>query len=174
MVYTIKEHRLNFAVWAAYRAAQAGSSKAKGYEFSDALKNCGVIDFIDTFSGNQITHDEFDQLHSEWCNSIINVLKNNHKKLISYGIAAKLLNCFFKTYYILAGNEEEILAKVVHMPIDSVLLKRIDEKKKTVFDKEYKWQKLDETRYFELIAKLKAISNSDEPLWKMERYWVIK
>jgi hypothetical protein len=171
MTFTVRDYRLGYAVWAAYRAAQAGSSKAKGKEFSAALMGCGVVSYIDDYDGAEISAELYKEKHDEWCAAIIKYIKDNFKKEITYGIAAKLLGIFVKGYFILAGNEEQPLSKVAHPPIDSFLLKGVDKEKRTKLDKEYKWQKLDKDKYYELLAKLKGHLGENEELWKIEKYW---
>ena len=173
MSKTLKNYRREYTIWAAYRAAQAGSSKAKGIEFSSALKACGVIDYIDKYDKRDITQNEFNKLHSKWCNYIITYIKNEYSKSISYGIAAKLLGVFLKGYFILANNETTSLAKAIHPAIDSFLLKEIDEVKDTKLSKRYKWQKLEENDYYSLLNELCAFLDKDEPLWYLEKYWVL-
>jgi len=68
---------------------------------------------------------------------------------------------------MLLGNEETSLGLVIHLPIDSSLLKGIDKEKNTKLDKKYKWQKLDEQQYFELIEIFKVKIIPNEPLWKI-------
>jgi len=171
MTFTVREYRLGYAVWAAYRAAQAGSSKAKGKELSAALKNCGVVSYIDKYDGAEISPETYKEKHDEWCSFIIKHIKDNFNKEVTYGIAAKLLGIFVKGYFILAGNEDRPLSKVAHPPIDSFLLKGIDKEKGTKLDKEYKWQKLDKDKYYELLTKLKGYLGENEELWKIEKYW---
>lgn len=171
MTFTVREYRLGYAVWAAYRAAQAGSSKANGKELSAALKNCGVVSYIDDYDGAEISPDTYKDKHDQWCAAIIKHVMSNSKKEITYGIAAKLLGIFVKGYFILAGNESQSLSKVAHPPIDSFLLKGIDKAKGTKLDKEYKWQKLDKEKYYKLLDKLKGQLDENEELWKIEKYW---
>ena len=171
MTFTVREYRLGYAVWAAYRAAQAGSSKAKGKELSAALKNCGVVSYVDNYDGTEVGSDTYKTKHDEWCDAIIKHLKEKYKKEITYGIAANLLGIFIKGYFILAGNDDQSLSKVAHPPIDSFLLKGIDKAKGTKLDKEYKWQKLDKNKYYELLAKLKEQLVENEEIWKIEKYW---
>ncbi len=171
MNFTVREYRLAYATWAAYRAAQAGSSKAKGKELSSALNNCGVISYLDTYDGAEIGADAYREKHDEWCVAIIQYVKENFKKEITYGISAKLLGVFIKGYFILAGNERQPLSKIAHPPIDSFLLKGLDKEKGTNLDKEYKWQKLDKEKYYELLAKIKKCLGENEELWKIEKYW---
>jgi hypothetical protein len=171
MSFTVQKYRLEFAIWAAYKAAQAGSSKAKGVEFSEALKECGVVLYINKYVKEEVDANTFKEKHDEWCEAVIKHIKKKYGKEITYGIAAKLIGIFIKGYFILESNEDHPLAKVAHPPIDSFLLKGIDKSKGTKLGKEYKWQKLDKEKYYELLAKLKGLLENDEGFWCIEKYW---
>ena len=79
-MFTVKEYRFHFAIWAAYRAVQAGSSKASGLEFSSALKHCEIIDYIDNYDNEEVTLDEFNLSHKGWCNFIISFMEEKYQK----------------------------------------------------------------------------------------------
>lgn len=170
MNYDINEYRRAFCLWAAFRAAQAGSSKAKGKEFTSALEACGLIDFLDTPNSEDCDEEQFNEKHKGWVSFICNHIRSNYSKEISYGIAAKLVAVFIKGYFILAGKQGTCLAKVAHPPIDSFLLEGIDEDCGTNLSKRYKWQKLDEDTYFKLLSELNKIKGAG-PFWAIEKYW---
>jgi hypothetical protein len=168
-LYDIKNHRLNFSLWAAARAAMAGSAKASRFTFTTALLKSGIINFLDEFSENNssnITQEIFNKHHHEWCKGII---KNANLSNEHYGIAAKLVAVFIKSYYTINQSENEI-TKYAHPPIDSHLLKSIDRDRKSRLSKKYKWQKMDKAQYIHLISELRKIIK-EEPFWKIERYW---
>lgn len=171
MEYTIEEYRRGYTIWAAYRAAQAGSSKAKGPEFSSALKSCGVIEFFQGYSGSCVTEAKLNARHREWCWAVMDHLEENYQKEVSYGIAAKLIAVFLKGDFILSGHGYTPLGRIVHPPIDSFLLKGVDSAMGTKLCSTYKWQKLDEDTYFELLSKLRQCIESDVPFWHIEQYW---
>lgn len=170
MNYDINEYRKAFCLWAAFRAAQAGSAKAKGKELTQALESCGLIDFLDSRQNENCDEQQFNQKHNEWIAFIQKHVHSNHNKHISYGIAAKLVAVFIKGYFILAGKQGTQLAKVAYPPIDSYLLKGIDREFKTNLSKQYKWQKLNDKTYFELLAELRKIKGA-RPFWEIEKYW---
>jgi hypothetical protein len=168
--YDINEYRKAFCLWAAFRAAQAGSAKAKGKELTSALESCGLIEFIDSPKSENCDEQQFNQNHKIWVSFICDHIRSKYRKEISYGIAAKLVAVFIKGYFILDGKQETSLAKVAHPPIDSFLLKGIDEDFKTNLTTRYKWQKLKEDTYFELISELHKIKGA-APFWSIEKYW---
>ncbi|NJD33596.1 MAG: hypothetical protein FIA96_01935 [Betaproteobacteria bacterium] len=174
MTFTVREYRLGYAIWAAYRAAQAGSSKAKGPELSEALSKCGVVAYLDNYDGVEIDSDAYKKNHDKWCKNAIDYIKNKYNIDITYGIAAKLIGIFVKGYFILAWNENKPLSKVAHPPIDSYLLKGVDKANGSRLDKEYKWQKLDIDKYYELLNILRGSLEKDEEFWRIEKYWKLR
>ena len=168
--HDVKKYRRDFCLWATVRAAQAGSAKAKGNEFTSALEACGLIEFLDTSNSAECDEQQFNEKHKGWISFIRNHIRSKYRKEISYGIAAKLVAVFIKGYFILDGNQETSLAKVAHPPIDSFLLKGIDEDCKTNLARSYKWQKLEEDSYFKLISELHTIKGAG-PFWAIEKYW---
>jgi len=170
MNYDINEYRRAFCLWAAFRSAQAGSSKAKGKEFTSALESRGLIEFLDAPNNEDCDEQQFNEKHNEWVSFIRDHVRRKYGKEVSYGIAAKLVAVFIKGYFILSGKQGTCLAKVAHPPIDSFLLKGIDENRGTCLSKRYKWQKLDEKTYFELLSELHKIKET-EPFWAIEKYW---
>lgn len=170
MNYDINEYRRAFCLWAAFRSAQAGSSKAKGKEFTSALESCGLIEFLDDPNSEDCDEQQFNEKHKEWVSFICDHVRSKYGKEVSYGIAAKLVAVFIKGYFILSGKQGTCLAKVAHPPIDSFLLKGIDENRGTNLSKRYKWQKLDERTYFELLSELHKIKGAG-PFWAIEKYW---
>lgn len=170
MNYDINEHRKSFCLWAAFRAAQAGSAKAKGKELTSALEACGITKFLDSSSNENCDERQFNENHRAWVTAICNHIRSTYKKEISYGIASKLVAVYIKSYFILAGKQDTCLAKVAHPPIDSFLLKGVDEACGTNLAGKYKWQKLDEKTYFELLSELHKIKGVG-PFWSIEKYW---
>jgi hypothetical protein len=145
--YSIEVARQRFSLWAACRAAQAGSAKARRFQLIAALKACGVVQWI-ADDKNHVTEQEvYDQLFNGWVRSILRHLRENHDKTIAYGVAAKLVSTYLKSAFILGGCEFTRLGTHVMPPIASVLLKTIDRKHKKNFSARFKWQKLTEKEY---------------------------
>ena len=143
---------------------------------------------------------DFDTQHKKWRNRICECAKEegiNHggkkskKRGMSHGQAAKLINIFIKALMPsdmdTISSERKKLWCEVHPPIDSILLKGMDEcnqcpppkageckcgsgcrfvKKEKWQD--YKWTKLGPCDYENLI---KNIREHEPCLWKIERYW---
>ncbi|HEY4362510.1 MAG TPA: hypothetical protein VGN17_16175 [Bryobacteraceae bacterium] len=67
--YDIFEHRHRFSVWAAARAAQRGFTTVA--HLRDALEQSGVVEFVAIETNAATDARTFDQVHREWCRSII-------------------------------------------------------------------------------------------------------
>jgi len=154
MNYNIEEHRHRFATWAAARAAQRGFTKT-----------ANIIAAIDSTNLREIAMDkalwpktdiDFEKFHKQWCRKIMAKLNT------TYGRAAKIVAIYLKTIIILSGNEDSKFGKILHPPIDRILLSSLKIKQN--------WTKLDEKSYFKLIKELKTINKSNA-FWRLEEHW---
>ncbi len=189
-VYSHSEHIFRFAAWSASTAASA----YKKCRFSVKIGSKILLDsdLYDYTKGFKILPkaEQFDELHKKLCYKIIYASKKSlpeeRYKHFSYGIAAKLLNCYFKSIYLMqfhSALDENIKSKisVIHPPIDRVLLmslsKNNNEKIKSR-DKFWKkmalrgWSKFQEDEYKAVINKIKEVQKEkNEPLWMIEESW---
>lgn len=170
MTYSLLIAQNNFYSWAACRAAQAGSAKAKREEFLGALKYSGAIEYLQQEKTPTPTTSQLDALFYGWVERVIIYLKKEHDKNISFGIAAKLISVYIKGAWVLHSPANCGLAAIIHPPIDSILLEAIDSTKGTDLHTKYKWQKLDRTEYESLIETLRKIAG-DRPFWTIEEHW---
>jgi hypothetical protein len=94
---------------------------------------------------------------------------------MSDGIAAKLLNVYLKAAFVCGGEHDQPRVKVIHPPIDRVLLIGLagspEMKSKTDWKRFHPWTDLDSERYQDLIGCIRAALPEGEPLWKIEEYW---
>ena len=97
--YNHTEHIYRFAAWSASTAARS-SPKCR---FSVKIGNKILLDsdlYKYSKSFNYLPEpNEFDIEHKKLCNKIIQSSKKYLPKKFSYGIAAKLLNCYFKLFW---------------------------------------------------------------------------
>jgi len=170
MTYSLAVAQKHFYSWAACRAAQAGSSKAKRREFLGALQHSGVMEYLTQKPTPAPTADQFDALFYNWVERTIDFLKTEHQKEVSFGVSAKLISVYLKGAWVLHSTENCSLARLIHPPIDSILLQAIDSVKGTSLSKKYKWQKLDRPQYESLLKSLRSIANNG-PFWQIEEHW---
>ena len=162
-------HKHRFSAWAASRAASTKTCRFKvelGQEILETVKN-------KMLPKSQILFDEF---HRNNRNLIITEASRLGLKF-THGIAAKLFNCYLKSMYV---NDESIdlkIRKIIHPPIDSLLLKSLYKKNigdnKNIWKNASKisWSKFSSNDYETVINKIIEIY-SNEGLWKVEEHWI--
>jgi hypothetical protein len=196
--YNQVEHIFRFAAWSASTAA--GSSPLCRFKVEIGAKTLKISDCENLCKGiNMLPDENFDYWHKQKCLEIkknaISLLEENNQsekaENFSDGIAAKLLNCFLKTVFIVqfednlsSTNKNKI--GVIHPPIDRILLKGIIEnlkilydetqieKKKNFWKKDIKlsWSTYTYKEYNKVIQEIKTIQNRrDKPLWDIEWCW---
>lgn len=186
--YSIEEHKHRFACWAASRAASASSvCRFRVEEGVKILEGCGFNPH--TAEVDELPEPEkFDEWHQKWCEKAVNLDKDKEVKVageLTYGVAAKLINCYLKARFVCGSDHEDEkvkkIVKVIHPPIDSILLKSLV-KNSPDFGKFYKklknkaWSNFEEPDYTSVINKIKEIDDLEylghrESLWKIEYYW---
>ena len=168
--YTIDIARHRFSLWCAARAAQAGSAKARREEFIAALKGCGVVDWIADAANHSASLGQYDREFHGWVAGVQRHLESKYKKIVTYGVGAKLVSTYLKSVFILAGFHTSSLAAHITPPIDSILLRNIDTATKTALAKTHKWQRLTRAQYDRVVAALRR-ANGGAPAWHLEAYW---
>jgi hypothetical protein len=176
MGYTLLDHRHRFSVWAAARAAQRGLKGGKVDVLRDALEQSGVVEFARA-NIRILDREGFDNEHRGWCRSIVKFLQCRDVSA-SFGRAAKLIAIYLKTMIILDGNIETECVRVIHPPIDGILLRNlykasdVQSPHKATW-KSLKWTALGEREYYGLIEQLRMCTKASEPFWTLERYWTV-
>lgn len=172
MTYTHFEHRHNFASWCAARALQSNRF-GDTYYLADALEKTGINEFIKHHEDKPISQEEFDKMHSDWCDSLVQTWKDRNFQEMTYGFAAKLIAVYLKAMIIIKNPESE-LSFVVHPLITRNMLQNIS-KDKTIkhpnrmYWKAVNWTELDKEQYLNLIHDLRIVFK-DEPFWHFEKY----
>jgi hypothetical protein len=160
MIYTIKDHIHNYAIWTAARAVQRGFAKTEIIKTAiEATRLKSLIDNNEFF-----TKEQFDEFHRKTAHQILDSLAKHNEKIskkATYGRAAKIIAIYIKTAVIIRDSQC-ILSRLAHPPIDSILLQNLDIKGIT-------WTRLSEDEYFNLIYKLRALNF--EYFWELEKYW---
>ena len=103
----------------------------------------------------------------------------------TYGIAAKILNCYLKVFFLESfGNQK--FADFIHPPVDAILLKALRKEDKTLFNfkdpifihigvqKIPTWTRINENEYKEIIKLMKEFlsTKGQNGLWKIESFWI--
>ena len=174
--YTIEEHKHILSTWAAATAASSSpKSRFKVEVAKRVLESLNIQELIKEIP--QLKSSEaFDRWHDKQCNTLVEIAKEEIKGF-SYGVAAKLLNCYLKVYFLDQLNKFSF----IHPPIDRPLLGNLEKMniglKKNIW-KEYKskgWSTFSREDYKQVIASireaLKHEIKDEKSLWKIEYYW---
>ena len=176
MPYDMNEHRHRFAAWAAGRAAQRGFKGATVEKLRDALEGCGVREFVcSPESRAGIEEPRFREFHRQWCRAVIELLAQQGVADATFGRAAKLVAVYLKVMVVLSPAGDCDLARVLHPPIDSTVLKNVGasdvQSPHKRSWKNVKWTQLTEEDYYSLIGQLRGSIPSGDPFWTLEHYW---
>ncbi len=168
MKYNFSQHLHNYSVWTAARASQRGWKNAKTPLIKRAIDNSDLIIFHTLKEIN--SPEKFDIFHRDTAYKIITSLSNSGIEA-SYGRAAKIISIYLKTSIIISESGVGMFSKIIHPPIDDILLKNLNKANKTLGLKGIKWTKLSEKEYFEVIKKLRTLVF--ESFWELEKYWTL-
>tara|TARA_Y100000991_G_scaffold127609_1_gene96131 strand:- start:94 stop:723 length:630 start_codon:yes stop_codon:yes gene_type:complete len=201
--YNLDFHKHTLSKWAASRAA----SQSKHFKFSVELgsellmlgkkgfkvTNQDFINYIKQIE-NFKTQDDYDSWHHQTImnmtsgnDKLKNLLNINNKSLnnYTYGIAAKILNCYLKVFFLESfGNQK--FADFIHPPVDAILLKALRKEDKKLFNfknsiftnigiqKIPTWTRINQDEYKEIIKLMKEFlsSKNQNGLWKIEFFWI--
>lgn len=172
--YTIAEHRDIFSAWCACTASRASQKcRFKVQTGIQVLK----LSKIDSLSLDQalpnFNHDNFDSWHDQMCASLIESAKKMKVQGFSYGVAAKMLNCYIKACYL--SNLDKY--PFIHPPIDRLLLGNLSKQNfanKGALWKEFEllgWSNFSRDDYQRVIQNIKLSLPANQPIWKIEVFW---
>lgn len=135
--YHPAEHRFRFAAWAAATAARS-SRRVCTFPVSEGAKLLRTSDLRWIALGSHWlpgSRPEFDKRHQAWCENILRLGQSHISKAFTYGIAAKLVNCYLKALFVqtMAGSpfdpygdrrvaDSNSSTRFLHPPIDRVLM----------------------------------------------------
>ena len=176
MTYDIFQHKHNFSVWAAARAAQRRFTNVE--TLKEALEQCGVVEFLKDPSALTTDKEEFDALHRTWCRNIVDWLVEKGVREVTFGRAAKLIAVYLKSMVIIGADAYCKLAQIVHPPVDRILLRNLSRSPEIRSPhkrawRHINWSQLDEDEYYMLMSQLASCLGNGEPMWSLERYWTV-
>lgn len=164
MSYTFIDHLHNYSVWTAARAVQRGYTTTKNIKAAIDKTELSKL----TEKGEIKTPSEFDDFHRKTSKILIEYLSNLGIPT-SYGRAAKIIAVYLKTSIVIRDSGESHLAKIIHPPIDNILLTNLSKKNRELGVSNIKWTQLSENEYFELIEKLRSLHFNS--FWELEKFW---
>jgi len=169
-------HRHNFAVWAAARAAQRGFAPTA--VIKNALEASGLPNAVEQTDTWPKDHAAFDDFHRQHCRRIMESLETASVPAVTYGRAAKVVAVYLKSMIVVGPHWAMPFARLVHPPIDRILLRNVASDKRlprAVREacKKVNWTKLSEDQYFQLIAGFRHDGLDKPAFWMLERYWSV-
>ena len=165
MEYTFREHKHRYSIWTAARATQRSFTTTS--KISSVINKTSLRFFVE--ANEIINQAEFDNQHKKWCQEIINEFAIIDIPC-SYGRAAKIIAIYLKTSFIICSDENSKISKIIHPPIDKILLTSMANKINGLQNcKSISWTKLDKEKYWELVKQIRLyVENFD---WHLEKYW---
>ncbi|MBE9464701.1 hypothetical protein ACFP1I_04030 [Dyadobacter subterraneus] len=118
---------------------------------------------------NEIVED-FDALHRVHALKLIKSLREQGLKDVSYGRAAKIIAIYLKTSVILRNGAPTENIKVIHPPIDKILLDKLSAIPGLKGINVNVWTKLNKEGYWKLVEKLGEHFRYFD--WRLEEYWI--
>lgn len=173
-MYSIIEHKHRFASWAAGRAANVKGCRFTVEQGKKIIEDAKLYE-VATSIDNLPNHSEFDTSHRRWRWGVITAA-NNLQISFTHGVAAKLINIYFKSIFVCGDQHDHPKVKAIHPPIDSVLLDALYQKNVGELKKDWqtarkaRWSKFNSDEYEQVIFAIKKVIGKDS-LWKIEDHW---
>jgi hypothetical protein len=174
--YSLSAHRHRFAAWAAGRAASVSTCRFKVSQALAIIESVGLQTFLDN-PALLPRPGEMDSAHREWRASVIGTAKKKFGIRMSHGVAAKMINVYFKSGIVCAAHSDLPRVSALHPPIDAVLLAELARNnvggllKQWSTAKRHRWSNFNSREYERVIAAIRESLRAGEPLWKIEKYW---
>jgi hypothetical protein len=175
MPYTIALHQHRLAAWAASTAARA--SPYCRFKVEKGIKVLERAGFNQEFSAaiNLPQPEDLDHTHLEWRSLLIG---QAHRLDIdfSHGVAAKLLNTYFKVRFVCGGENRNERVACLHPPIDRLLLDGLARADLGGFRRQWQqfkdwgWSSYTSDQYQEVIEQIR-LAIPGRPLWEIEEHW---
>lgn len=176
MKYPIEEHRHRFAAWAAGRAASTSSLCRFGVEEGKRILEDAGLGNVGRSVDSLPQPDDFDAEHRQWRKNVIKAARRNEVRF-THGVAAKLINVYFKSTFVCGGLHEDPRVQATHPPIDSLLLDRLYRydveglREEWKLARDAKWSKMNSRQYEKLIAAIQRALPHPHGLWEIEEHW---
>jgi hypothetical protein len=117
-----------------------------------------------------------DVVHGVWRSRIIAAAQVEGLQF-THGVAAKLINIYFKAGLVCGGHHNDPRVQALHPPIDSVLLKELAAQDLGGLRREWnearriRWSRFTSDQYERVVRNIRMALGPDVPLWTVEQYW---
>lgn len=172
--YTAIEHMHRFASWAAGRAASVKNCRFSVAQAQGWIASIGLFDYLSNQNDALTTHS-MGELHKAWRTNLIAVAEKDGFGL-THGVAAKLINVYFKAACVSSSPVSEPWINALHPPIDAILLDTLYQENVGGFaqfwkqSKSIRWSNFDSEQYEKVIEHIK-LALGNRPLWQIEAFW---
>jgi len=173
--YDIIEHVHRFATWAASRAA--GTVKGVRFPVWKGRRICDAVGFRRLLGNPNLlpSQETMDDCHRQWRKQVIEAAEVEGVHF-THGMAAKLINVYFKTAYVNPVYASHPMVGALHPPIDRKLLaglaaRDVEHAKTWQAYRDAAWSRFDSDTYQEVILAIRALLGPGVPLWKIEYAW---
>lgn len=165
MEYTLKEHKHRFAVWTAARAVQRSwTTTLKISQVIHAVKLSEFVSTFKTLTGQQ----DFDDKHIALCDRMIDEFRLIDIEA-SYGRMAKIVAVYLKTSIIICAEADNDKIRLIHPPIDRILLKNLPANINFDDIKNLNWTQLDKNAYWNIVKIIRERLGVFD--WRLEMAW---
>jgi len=173
-MYTFNQHLHNYAVWTAARAAQRGFTTTENIK--NAIEKTDLRNLAEGKIPQVTTEESYDEFHIKTCEKLIATFKRMNLKddilqKATFGRAAKIVAIYLKTAVVIRDKGQSQLSKIIHPPIDRILLTKLNKKHKQI--KIENWTQLSKDEYYELWNEIKALPIYEHGFWEIEDYWSV-
>ena len=174
--YTIDDHLHRFSAWAAATAASASPLCRFSVEHGVAILEACHVDIKHLPTPDSLpSQEDLDTQHRIWCSQAIDRARPMGLNF-SHGVAAKLINCYFKGRFVCSGHHDHPRVRALHPPIDAVLLQALASADVCGHASRWRqflnqrWSKFTSQQYQDVINLIRQCY-PDQPLWAVEAHW---
>jgi hypothetical protein len=174
VTYTVDQHRHRFAAWAAGRAASLKGCRFSVEQAKSIIEGAGLKPLLASPERLPVPTD-IDGVHAAWRGKVI-ATASTLDLTFTHGIAAKLINVYFKAAFVCGGHHDHVRVAALHPPIDALLLDALAKSdlggQKAAWKKAraLRWSKLNSKQYQAVIDAIR-LAIPGKPLWHIEEHW---
>jgi hypothetical protein len=164
--YSFNEHRHRYAVWTAARAVQRNFTTTVAIK--KALESSDIRAFME--AEKEYSNSEFDEFHIVCADKIIDSFESQGIENVSYGRAAKIIAIYLKTSVVLCSKATCQKSKVIHPPIDRILLQNLSKAMPGLEElAKINWTTLKSEKYWQIVELVRLRTGSFN--WQLEAFW---
>ncbi|MBP6881653.1 MAG: hypothetical protein KBC35_03430 [Candidatus Pacebacteria bacterium] len=181
--YDLAEHRHRYASWCASRAASVRRKCTFSAKTGKEIIEKSGLQLVSAGWESLPESTDFDKWHKQMREKVLKTAKGNNgvKGKFTHGIAAKLINVYLKTIFVVGAQEkltdrQSKLLKTIHPPVDRTLLQELA--RNNVGELRTEWVKyekkgfssFDSGEYDSVIQNIRKCT-AEGSLWEIEEFF---